>query len=156
MPPARQFALGFVLIALSSALSCSQQYVVSRLGIPGAREIVILTDYYFENDRKYSYEIVANGESIVPTTALCVGDDPEKLRFEVVLGKQGDIVGLVENKRPGEVLMLYDLKSGESWPHALPSESFENQKTRGLKLLEKLQAEEPARVLKLGDLQCGG
>jgi hypothetical protein len=153
----KQFRLLFALIALSSALSCGDQKdVVARLAIPESGEIVILTDSYYENSRMYYYEIVASGENKVPTTVLCGGDDPEKFRFEVVLGQQGNIVGLVENKRPGEVLMLYDLKSGESWPHASPSESFENQKTRGLKLLEKLQAEQPARALKLGDLQCGG
>lgn len=152
----RPIGLAFALMTLFSALSCSSNYVVARLKIPAGGEILILTDYYYENDRKYTYQVMANGETKVPMTALCVGEDPEKLRFQVVLGKQGDVVAVIENQKPGEVLMLYEPNSGESWPHALPSESFENQKARGLKQLQKLQAEEPATVLKLGDFRCGG
>jgi hypothetical protein len=148
--------LSLALLVLISASSCAgKKYTVVKLGGPRQTEIHILTDYYYENDRKYYYYVVTNGETKVPTTFICTGGDPEKLRFQVLPGGQGDVLGVIETQKPTEVLILYDPISSDSWPHAVPSESFEETRNRGLRLLQKVQAESPTTTLKLSDLQCG-
>jgi hypothetical protein len=146
-------------MALISILSCSRifgkKYTIAKLEISAGREILILSDYYYENDRKYYYQVIANGETKVPPTFICTGGDPNKLRFEILPGKQREIVAVVESQKPSEVVILHDFVSGETWPHALPSESSEEHKSKGLKLLQKLQPEKPTEALKLSESQCG-
>ena len=78
-----------------------------------------VTDYYYENNEKFYYQVTTKGQTRVPTTFMCSGGNSEKLKFELVPGKQGDIFAVVEHQRPGEVLMLYDSRSGESWPRGV-------------------------------------
>ena len=117
-------------------VSCTgKKYQVSKLDIPGEAEIRIVTDYYYENDRKYYYQITQKGQINVPTTYICNGGDPANLQFSLVSAQPGEVVGVVESRKPNDVLILYDTHSGESWPHALDSESFDKQESRGLNLL---------------------
>ena len=147
--------LVFALAVLSTALSCrGKRYEVARLKISTGEEVLIQTDYYYENNRKYYYDVLAKGTTKVPTTFICAGGDPDKLRFEIVPGR-GSVIAVVESRRPTEVLMLYDSGTGESWPHAQPAESSEDQKNKGLKLLQKLMADKSTGALKLGDQECG-
>ena len=149
-------SLALALMALLSASSCGdKQEVIARIKFPAGGEIQVLRDYYYENAEKYYYQVTTNGETRVPVTFMCAGGDSSKLRFELVPGEQGDVFALLEHQRPSEVLMLYDSRSGESWPRGLPSDSFEDKRTKGLEMLKQLQGEKPEPVLKLSDSECG-
>lgn len=148
--------LGLALMALFSTSSCGdKQEVIARIKFSAGGEILLLRDYYYENAEKYYYQVTTNGETRVPVTFMCAGSDSNKLRFELVPGKQGDVFAIIEHQRPSDVLMLYDSRSGESWPRGLPSDSFEDKRTKGLEMLKQLQEEKPEPVLKLSDLECG-
>jgi hypothetical protein len=128
--------------------------VVARIKFP-AGEVLVLRDYYYENSEKYYYQVTTNGETRVPVTFMCAGGDFNKLRFELVPGKQGDVFAVIEHQRPSEVLIIYDSRIGESWPRGLPSDSFEDKRNKGLEMLKTLQGEKPESVLKLSGSECG-
>jgi uncharacterized lipoprotein YehR (DUF1307 family) len=96
----RPTILALALFILFSASSCGdRKYTVAKLEGPHGTEIHILTDYYYENDRRYYYQVVTNGETKVPTTFICTGGDPGKLRFQVLSQKQQDVLGVTETQK---------------------------------------------------------
>ena len=63
------------------------------------------------------YEVNVDGQVAVPTTFLyncCHGAGDSD--FTTLYTRDGNVVGLVWDRRPGVLLMTHDFTTGENWP----------------------------------------
>ena len=144
----------FGLMCLACADILYGQYVVTSLGVGQGREIVILADNMYDNGRGFYYQVKVNNQVVVPMSYICAGRDSGSLKFRTLIGKNGNLVGLFEERRPGSILAIHDFSSGETWPRPHYDEPPENRWKIGELLLQELQSEYPDRRLEIGEDVC--
>ena len=148
----RLFALS-VLISLL-VLSCcglSGEYRITNFDLGKGRSIEILASNDAEVSQSFYYQVKVDQKIIVPLVMICVGHDRGQLKFQTILAKDGDLVGIFEQKHPEEMLALHDFKLNATWPGSLSDSNSTQYKQSGTLLLKELQAEHQTRQLKLAD-----
>jgi hypothetical protein len=142
-----------VLILLVS-LSCtgaSGQYEITKFDLGKGRSIEILASEDAEVSQSFYYQVRVDEKIVVPLVIICVGHDRGQLMFKTLLAKEGDVVGIFEQKHPEEMLAIHDFKSNATWP-GLPGPDQEAEfKLSGNLLLRDLQAEHQNMQLTLAD-----
>jgi hypothetical protein len=78
-----------------------------------------------------------------------MGHDRAQLKFNTLLAKDGDLVGIFEQKRPEQILALHDFKAKATWPGMLTREQQGAFRMSGGLLLRDLQAEHQNIELRL-------
>ena len=62
------------------------------------------------------YQVKVDQKIVIPLCMICAGHDRGQLKFKTLLAKDGDLVGIFEQKFPQEILAIHDFKSNNSWP----------------------------------------
>ena len=83
---------------------------------------------------------MVDGKIIVPIFRICSGHDSGKLNFRTITAKNGDLVGVFEQRYPNDILALHDFNSNRTWPEARDKSLAEVEQLRS-DLLRELQAE---------------
>jgi hypothetical protein len=154
--PKRKYLLlivGILLLSLLGYLAyilfVQEQYVVTTLDAGGNREIRIWADTYFENCQRFYYEIRVNGQVTSPISFIdCQYEEP---KFRLLYSKDHNLVGVVEVARPEILVVINDFASGETWPRANDKDSSVEKLSRGRRLKDRLNADNPQMNLALSD-----
>ena len=128
-----------VLAYLAYVLFVQQKYVVTTLDAGSNREVILWADTYVENCQRFYYEIRVNDQVTSPISFIDCRD--EAPRFKLLYSKDRSLVGLVEKERPEVLVAINDFTSGETWPRANGSDSWEEKLNRGKRLRDRLEAD---------------
>lgn len=133
-----------IICLLLISASCEQlgEYQVATLDVGKGRSIEIFATNHVEVSQGILYQVKVDQNIVVSLTLMCTGLDNGKLKFKTLLAKDGDLVGVFEQKYPDEILAIHDFRSNVSWPRG----SEEN----GAELFKQLQAEHLNMKLTLG------
>ena len=134
-----------VLISLLS-LSCVDvpgEYEITTFDLGNGRSIEILASENAEVSQSFYYQVKVDQKIVVPLCMICVGHDRNQLKFKTLVAKDGDLVGIFEQKYPQEIMAIHDFKSKATWPA--------EHEQYGAALLSELQAEHQDKQLKLRD-----
>ena len=130
---------------ISSCKDPKGQYLITTLDAGSGRTIEILASEEMEVTQSIYYRVKVNGEIVVPLGMICGGHDTGKLKFETIMAKNGDLVGVFEERYPNDILAMHDFKSSRTWP-----QFFDQHGQWGDELLNELQAEHKELKLKKG------
>ena len=139
----------FLVILVSCTVS--GEYEIETFDLGKGRSIEILASKYMEVSQSFYYQVKVDQKIVIPLFRMCSGHDSGQLKFETLLAKQGDLVGIFEQKYPQEILVIHDFRSNASWPRML--EGYKSQaeyEQYGAALLKELQSEHKNIELKLG------
>lgn len=144
-------ALGvLMLLLLVSCTDLSGQYEITTFDLAKGRSIKILASEDAEVSQSFYYEVKVDQKIIVPLIMICVGHDRGQLKFKTLFAKEGDLVGVFEEKYPQEILAIHDFKLSATWPGVLSDDNRAELRQSGTLLLRDLQAEHQNIQLKLG------
>jgi hypothetical protein len=140
--------LGSLFIALG-LISCEYkgEYEIAKFEQGRNWSIEILASYDVEVTQSFYYRVRVDGKVAVPIVMICAGHDTGKLRFSAITAKNGDLVGIFEQKYPNEILALHDFSSNRTWPGSFVGESNPS----GYAFLEELQREHKDIQFKKGE-----
>jgi hypothetical protein len=142
-----------VLILLVS-LSCtgvSGEYEITNFDLGNGRTVEILASEDAEVSQSFYYQVRVNKKIVVPLVMICVGHDRGQLTFKTLPAKDGDLVGIFEQKQPEEMLAIHDFKSNATWPGFLAPDQEAEFRLSGNLLLRDLQAEHQNMQLTLAN-----
>jgi hypothetical protein len=144
-----------VLLVLLVSCSASGEYEIETFDLGNGRSIEILASNDAEVSQSFYYQVKVDGNIVIPLFMMCVGHDRGQLEFRALLAKDGDLVGIFEQKFPEEILAIHDFKANASWPR-MPSEykNPEEHEQYGAALLKDLQAEHQDIQLRLGQKEA--
>ncbi len=140
----------FALVAIGTFLFFTEtldcifrdEYKVQTLDAGRHRRIYIYRMSSWEVSIPLSYEVWdGNTKSVERTSFLFIEPIPE---FRLVTSEGGDLVAVVSSEAPEVVLILHDFKSGDSWPHGLSHERWNEPSKKGDLLLDRLKAGHPS------------
>ena len=148
--------LALTLLALS-ACHWEPQYVVKRLPVGENRSIIILAETAAEISTAIYYQVKVGEEIVVSLCVICyAAKDVDSLNFKILSASGGNLIAAYEETDPERILLIHDFSSGESWPRGADWESNPQKKSRGVRLLERLQREHLNSNLKLNPGEsCG-
>ena len=144
---------GLSLLMSIILISCtaSGEYEVQTFDLGKGRSIEIFASENVEVSQSFYYQVKVDQKITIPLFRICGGHDRGQLKFKTLLAKDGDLVGIFEQKYPQEILAIHDFKSNASWPRMLSGyNSPEEHEEYGAALLKDLQAEHEDIQLKLG------
>ena len=96
--------------------------------------------------RPVCYEVIVDGKTVVPLFAcMYIAPEDPKPRLSLISVNDGDLVGVVEARRPACLLVLHEFSTGDSWPFETRGGGWRRTHARGKRLLKKLQQEHPGR-----------
>jgi hypothetical protein len=144
-----------VLLVLLVSCSASGEYEIETFDLGNGRSIEILASNDAEVSQSFYYQVKVDGNIVIPLCMMCAGHDRGQLKFRTLSAKDGDLVGIFEQKYPEEILAIHDFKANASWPR-MPSEykNPEEHEQYGAALLKDLQAEHQDIQLKLGQKEA--
>lgn len=146
--------LGLTILAMFLSLSCtdlSGQYEITKFDLGKGRSIEILASEDAEVTQSFYYQVKVDRKIAVPLVMICVGHDRGQLKFNTLLAKEGDLVGVFEQKHPQEMLAIHDFKLNATWPGLLSDTKSTEYKQSGTLLLKELQAEHQNIQLQLAE-----
>jgi hypothetical protein len=146
------FGLSMLISLL--VLSCTDlkgEYGITNVDLGNGRSIEILASNDAEVSQSFYYQVRVDQKIIVSLFMICVGHDHGQLKFQTRLAKDGDLVGIFEQKHPEEMLALHEFKSNATWPGLLSDNISTEYKKSGALLLKELQAEHHNIQLRLAD-----
>ena len=126
------------------SLSCtdlSGEYEIANFDLGKGRSIEILASEDAEVSQSFYYQVKVDRKIIVPLVMICVGHDRGQLKFNTLLAKDGDVVGIFEQKHPQEILAIHDFKLNATWPGLLSDNKSTEFRQSGTLLLRELQTE---------------
>ena len=133
--------LSISLLFISASCEQTGEYEIATLDLGKGRSIDISASNHIEVSQSIYYEVTVDGKVVVPLTMMCAGLDNGKLKFQTIFAKDGDLVGVFEQKYPNEILAIHDFKSNVSWPRGFDhNPPIENEKI-GESFLKQLQVE---------------
>ena len=94
----------------------SGEYGIKNFDLGKGRSIELLASNDAEVSQSFYYQVKVDQKIIVPPFMICVGHDRGQLKFRTILAKDGDLVGIFEQKHPGELLALHDLTTRRRRP----------------------------------------
>jgi len=142
---------GWSVLILLLCVSCtgvSGEYEITNFDLGKGRSIEILASEDAEVSQSFYYQVKVDQKIVVPLFMVCVGHDRGQLKFKTLVAKDGDLVGIFEQKRPEEMLAIHDFTSNATWPGLL---NRSDQKHSGTLLLKELQAEHQNKQLMLAN-----
>ena len=142
------------VLMLLASLSCTGvpgQYEIVTFDLEKGRSVEILASHDAEVSQSFYYQVKVGQKIVVPLVMICVGHDRGQLEFKTLVAKDGDLVGIFEQKRPEEMLAIHDFKANATWPGSLSPDIETDFKLSGTLLLRDLQAEHQTLRLTLAD-----
>jgi hypothetical protein len=150
--------LGLSVSMLLVLLSCTDipgEYEITRFDLGKGRLIEIFASENAEVSQSFYYQVKVDGKIIVPHVMVCVGHDRGQLKFNTLIAKDGDLVGIFEQKRREQILALHDFRAKATWPGVLSGDQQGEFRMSGGLLLRDLQAEHQNIELRLSsDRSC--
>jgi hypothetical protein len=146
-----RLGLGALLLILTS-LSCGRaegEYELAKIDLDPHRSIEILASETMEVSQALYCQVSVDGKVVVPIFLICSGHDSGKLKFAAITAKNGELVGVFEQRFPDEILVLHDFSSNQTWPLDR-FKSLEASERLKEELLQELQAEHNDLQLKTG------
>ena len=98
---------GLSLLVSLLVLSCTDipgQYEITNFDLGKGRLIELLASNDAEVSQSFYYQVKVDQKIIVPLFMICVGHDRGQLKFGTILAKDGDLVGIFEQKHPRNCL----------------------------------------------------
>lgn len=140
-----------VLLVLLVSCTASGEYEIETFDLGNGRTIEIFASNDAEVSQSFYYQVKVDGTIVASLCMMCVGHDRGQLKFRTLLAKDGDLVGIFEQKFPEEILAIHDFKANASWPR-MPMEykNPEEHEQYGEALLKDLQAEHEGIQFRLG------
>jgi hypothetical protein len=130
---------------------CNWKETIATLDAHSQRRIVFKADVCFENDsRPIYYEVWGPGRVVTPTTYLENDNGSTPHTFATFFAEGGSLVAVVETTvgSSGEIVIIEDFASSESWPRLRDNEvardSIVKQKWQGI--FDRLHRENPQLV----------
>lgn len=149
VPAKLQFTLRTLLI-LTTALAVllgvgrwawdylsQDEYHVATFDCGHGRKIIVTAESYWEIAQSVHYRVVVDGQTVVPTWSFDLIQPDEKVQYDLVTAEKGELAAVVSDRSGGELRILHDFRTGESWPA-----NDVGQKTL-LETLGRLRAENP-------------
>ena len=137
----RLLCVTVLLLIILASCTATGEYEIETFDLGKGRSIEILASEDAEVSQSFYYQVKVDQKIVTTLCMICVGHDRGQLKFKTLIAKDGDLVGIFEQKHPQEILAIHDFKSHDSWPR---QEGF------GAALLKDLQAEHKDIQLKLG------
>ena len=153
--PARLLGLSVTMLLVSfSCTDIAGEYEITRFDLGKGRSIEILASEDAEVSQSFYYQVKVDGKTIVPLVMICVGHDRGQLKFNMLAAKDGELIGIFEQKRPQQMLAIHDFKRNATWPGVLSPDQEADFKMSGGLLLRDLQTEHQNKQLTLADGQA--
>jgi hypothetical protein len=146
--------LAFGLASVSCSVFSDKDSVVTTLDAGGGRSVVILADNRPDSVQAFYYRVEADGKVTLPASffmSIWGSTDPDQLRFKILKGKDGNLIGVVGEEEPARILILHDFDSGGSWPGGCDAGIRTECRQKARALLAELQKEHPTTALALSE-----
>ena len=119
--------LALVFICFYVAYRChyfKDSYTLAKLDCGDGHRIVISAKYISRETRSFHCQIFKKGNEIVPHTWIDVDNYTivDKMRFRLITSKDGQITGIVNEKYPNVVYVIYEFSSGKLWTYTSVTE----------------------------------
>lgn len=138
----------FVLLVLLILCGCGARESVEIIKLPENYLLQVEADRSWEYQQPLYYSINKDNVQCVPLTFFGVAEDGRQL--SLIQSKQR-VVGFAQQNEPTRVVILFNITTGESWPHARPNEQAADTRRRGESMLDVLKTDLGNKNLKLGD-----
>ncbi|MCA1575777.1 MAG: hypothetical protein LC794_00275 [Acidobacteria bacterium] len=86
--------LSLVILLALSCTGASGEYQITNFDVGKGRSIEILASEDAEVSQSFYYQVRVNQKVVVPLFMICVGHDRGQLKFQTLLAKDGDLVGI--------------------------------------------------------------
>ncbi|HLL70224.1 MAG TPA: hypothetical protein VK363_02255 [Pyrinomonadaceae bacterium] len=142
-------ALGLVAYNLGHILAyiCDGKEELAEVKLKNELVVKISAQKCWENARPIYYEVRDGSEVAVPTTYISSGEPEflDGLKLKVLSNGDGTVYGVVEERLPQKVWLLYSVTGG-TWPRCEDS-GLDVCEERGEALLKELQRGHPEITL---------
>ncbi len=121
-----------------------EQVVFSKLNVQSNRDIIIWVNTFYDNCLGYYYE---SRNSKVTTPKKFIGCNKVGAHFSLLVSKDQNIVGIVEDEKPELVLAVHDFEFGETCLREKEDDKWAIVIKKRRCLLDRLKEANPQRKL---------
>jgi hypothetical protein len=141
----RAVCLAIVFIVVGLCICLGYTYLTasryeSSFDLGADVTLTIICKPSYEVSHEFVYSVASQNDVFVPETHfMSLHATEERPSFQVMWSEDRRTVGVVDNRHPRTILLIYDTETHDSWPYRGDHQGASDHRDKGMRLLELLE-----------------